>query len=77
LDDIPGSKKDVIEHRLRQFPRRCVLLAGMVRAENGGVERMQDVVAELKIPDPFNAGPKLQNPQPGIECELAEHDHHA
>jgi hypothetical protein len=74
LDDIPGSEKDVIEHRLRQFSRRCVLLAGMVRAENRGLERMQDVVTELKIGHPFDAGPKFHNSQPGIESQLTQRD---
>jgi len=49
----------------------------VIRAENRGAEVIKDVVTEMKIADAFDAGPKLQNPQPGIESELPQRDYDA
>jgi hypothetical protein len=75
LDDISGTKEKIIEHVLRQSRGRGVLLARVVRAENGRAERMKDLVSEFKIGDPLDARPGFLDPQPRIESYLSEYDH--
>ena len=74
MDNLPSPQENLIQHGLRQFSRGCVLLARMIRAENRGGELVKHIVAELEVGDPFDRGPKLQNPQPGIESELPKSD---
>jgi hypothetical protein len=48
----------------------------MIRAENRGRERVKDIVAEMKIGDAFDIGPKLENPQQCIKREFPQRDHY-
>ena len=74
-DKFRGAREDIIQHGLSQLSGRSVLLARVVRAEQGGAQAaVQHVVTEAEIGETLDLAAVLQDAQVRIEGDFPQRD---
>jgi hypothetical protein len=70
-DKLSGLIENIVQHGLSQFSGRSVLLARVVRAEQGG----EHAPVQNTMTEPEAGTALLQDAQPGIESDFPQRDH--